>query len=159
MKCNTNQAMRTGVWGQRRGKPCLLVPYLIQFTEVSKCRIAPVGRKVSSVGWKHAKHLLRMDSESSTKWRRSPQHFTLSPRWLLSSDGTRSRCLRRCWQRVRLQCLDPHTLRWCQSLRRYRGAPQGYGSGPRSSCLLAVDAEAETAPRTPAHLSHRWRYS
>lgn len=40
-----------------------MVPYLTQFTEVSKCRVAPVERKVSSVGWKHAKHLLQMDSE------------------------------------------------------------------------------------------------
>lgn len=54
--------------GTAERQPCLLVPYLIQFTEVSKCRIAPVEKKVSSVGWKHAKHLLRMDSESSLWW-------------------------------------------------------------------------------------------
>lgn len=51
-------------YGNRRRRwPCLLVPYLIQFTEVSKCRIAPTAREVSSVGWKHAKHFLQMDSE------------------------------------------------------------------------------------------------
>lgn len=119
-KRNTNSVMVTSSpRGNRRERPpCLLVPYLIQFTEVSKCRIAPVERKASSVGWKHAKRLLQMDSEFSIWQRWSWQHFTLSRPWLPSSDGTRSRYLRRCWQRARLQCLGPHILRWCQCLRR-----------------------------------------
>lgn len=42
--------------GSRRERhPGLSVPCLIQFTEVSERGLAPGERKVSSIGWKHAK--------------------------------------------------------------------------------------------------------
>lgn len=47
---------KCSMWKQAREAPCLLVPYLIQFTEVLERGLAPGERKVSSTGWKHAKH-------------------------------------------------------------------------------------------------------
>lgn len=56
------QHKQSGGDSERRW-PCLLAPYLTQFPEVSRRRITPIERKVSSVGCRQAEHLLRMDSE------------------------------------------------------------------------------------------------